>query len=159
MSQANEIRQHVFVHHIEPAREKGLTEVEVLTKVVRQEMDGNLDPTAIMGALTAENRLNSIRAELVRRIGTGRGWQGVRYRLLEAKTDSMSCDELLSRLRYQNLKTTPSSDDQPIKDIDESWRKQVLGLSPSEFQELAREYLKAKGFADAEIEIVIKMKA
>ena len=71
----------------------------------------------------------------------------------------MSCDELLSRLRYQNLKTTPSSDDQPIKDIDESWRKQVLGLSPSEFQELAREYLKAKGFADAEIEIVIKMKA
>ena len=36
----------------------------------------------------------------------------------------------------------------------------ILELSPSEFQELARGYLKAKGFSDAEAdEIVIKMKA
>ena len=42
--------------------------------------------------------------------------------------------------------------------LDENLYERILELSPSEFQELAREYLKAKGFADAEIEIVIRMK-
>ncbi len=40
----------------------------------------------------------------------------------------------------------------------ENLRERILELSPSEFQELAREYLRSKGFADAEIEIVIRMK-
>ena len=40
----------------------------------------------------------------------------------------------------------------------ENLRERILELSPSEFQELAREYLKAKVSSDAEIEIVIRMK-
>ena len=66
-------------------------------------------------------------------------------------------DELLARMCGQNLKTMPSFDDRQKKDVSESWQEQVFELTPSEFQELAREYLKAKGFADAEIEIVIRM--
>ena len=38
------------------------------------------------------------------------------------------------------------------------WRKQVLELPIEEFQELFSEYLKAKGFSDADVEIVIRMK-
>ena len=40
----------------------------------------------------------------------------------------------------------------------ENLRERILELSPSEFQELAREYLQAKVSPDAEIEIVIRMK-
>lgn len=38
------------------------------------------------------------------------------------------------------------------------WRKQVLELPIEEFQELFSDYLKAKGFSDADVEIVIRMK-
>lgn len=38
------------------------------------------------------------------------------------------------------------------------WRNQVLELPIEEFQELFSDYLKAKGFSDADVEIVIKMK-
>ena len=41
---------------------------------------------------------------------------------------------------------------------DDSLLEQLARLSPSEFQELIGEYVKAKGFTNAEIEIVIKMK-
>ena len=40
----------------------------------------------------------------------------------------------------------------------ENLRERILELSPSEFQELVREYMKAN-FSNAEIEITIKMKA
>ena len=39
-----------------------------------------------------------------------------------------------------------------------SLRRYILQLTPSEFQELAREYLKAKGFDDAVISITVRMK-
>ena len=51
-----------------------------------------------------------------------------------------------------------STDAEPKDAMDENLRERILELSPSEFQELAREYLKAKGFDDAEIEITIRMK-
>ena len=44
------------------------------------------------------------------------------------------------------------------EDSSETLLEHIFKLTPSEFQDLAREYLKAKGFADAEIEIVIRMK-
>ena len=41
---------------------------------------------------------------------------------------------------------------------DKNWREQVFELTPGEFQELAREYMEAKGFDGAEMEITIRMK-
>lgn len=38
------------------------------------------------------------------------------------------------------------------------WRERVLELPMGEFRELFSDYLKAKGFSDAEVEIVIRMK-
>lgn len=38
------------------------------------------------------------------------------------------------------------------------WRERVLELSMGEFRELFSEYLKVKGFSDADVEIVIRMK-
>ena len=52
----------------------------------------------------------------------------------------------------------PISKSEPKEDLSVSWREKVIELSPSEFQELAREYLQSKGFDNAEIEIVIRMK-
>ena len=40
----------------------------------------------------------------------------------------------------------------------DDWRKQVLKLHIEEFQELFSDYLKAKGFSDADVEIVIRMR-
>ena len=40
----------------------------------------------------------------------------------------------------------------------DNWRERVLELPMGEFRELFSDYLKAKGFSDAEVEIVIRMK-
>ena len=60
---------------------------------------------------------------------------------------------------YFDFEILPSVETETKEDTTESFRDRILELSPSEFQKLAQEYLKAKGFADAEIEITIKMKA
>ena len=51
-----------------------------------------------------------------------------------------------------------STGPEPQDNLNKSLHENILQLTPSEFQELAREYLKAKGFDDAEIEITIRMK-
>ena len=40
----------------------------------------------------------------------------------------------------------------------DDWRERVLELPMGEFQGLVGDYLKAKGFSDAEVEIVIRLK-
>ena len=59
---------------------------------------------------------------------------------------------------YFEFEILPLSENVSEEKFSKSWRGQVLELPPSEFQELAREYLKAKGFDDAEMEITIRMK-
>ncbi|MYC08352.1 MAG: hypothetical protein F4X57_14480 [Chloroflexi bacterium] len=73
-------------------------------------------------------------------------------------TKPLSRDELLSRLGYSALNSSPEVERQTERNINQDIREHIFELSPSEFQELIREYLKAKGFADAEMEIVIRMK-
>ena len=51
-----------------------------------------------------------------------------------------------------------SSVTEPEDGIDENLREYIMRLTPGEFQELAHQYLKAKGFDGAEIEISIQMK-
>ena len=149
MSQADDIRLHVYEHHIKPAIESGLKEIVVLVKCVHREMGGQLDRTAIMVALTAKTRLGDIGVELDERLGSGQGWRGVRYRLLESRSDTPeSVPSVLS----------PPTENEPQDDLNESLRDYMLQLSPSQFQELVREYMEAKGFDDAEMEIIIRMK-
>ncbi len=51
---------------------------------------------------------------------------------------------------------TPDSEDGSRENIDEA-RRYILGLTQSDFEELTREYLEAKGFSNAEITVVLKM--
>ena len=158
MRNAEDIRQHVYEHHIKPAREMGLDEVVILAKCVRQEMGGYLDPTAVMGALTAKTRLDVLGVELAERIGKGRGWKGVRYQLLDSHSSFLAAPVTQSVHQQIYPKSSPSSDYNEEQEVIKDITERILELTPGEFQELAREYMRAKGFADAQIEVVIKMK-
>ena len=59
---------------------------------------------------------------------------------------------------YFEFEILPLSQNASEERFSKGWRGRVLELSPSEFQELVREYLKAKGFDGTEIEITIRMK-
>ena len=47
---------------------------------------------------------------------------------------------------------------QPVHTQADDWRRRVMELPMGEFQGLIGDYLKAKGFSDADVEIVIRMK-
>ena len=81
------------------------------------------------------------------------GWRTVHAR---GRTLRSFRDELENPGRYQSEEIVTQGVSQ--KDGIGSLRQEVLRLTPSEFQELAREYLQSKGFDNAEIEIVIRMK-
>lgn len=60
--------------------------------------------------------------------------------------------------RYRILNVVPDVAKQSEYKRNEILRKRIMKLSPSEFQELAREYLGSKGFDGVEMEITIRMK-
>ena len=68
-------------------------------------------------------------------------------------------EKLENSLGRQTEEVTAASQDGSQEDGDDSYRRYILGLTPSQFQELAREYMKAKGFDDSEMEITMRIKA
>lgn len=83
------------------------------------------------------------------------GWRTVHAR---GRMIRLFREKLENSLGHQTEEITAASQDGSIEDGADSYRRYILGLMSSEFQELVREYLKAKGFDDAEIEITIRMK-
>lgn len=150
MSQADEIRRYAAQHFVEPARQKQCAEVTILAKDIRSEKGLPIDQAAVMSALTTKIFRNKNGLKLLERIGDGQGWQGVRYRLMG--TD-YSPDQSLPRGEYEPI-PQHGRESEYIGD----WRERVLELPMGEFRELFSDYLKAKGFSDAEVEIVIRMK-
>ena len=149
MTQADEIRQHAVQHYIEPARQEQRAEVTILAKDIRGEMGMHIDQTAVMSALTAVTFLDKYGLGL-ERLGEGQGWQGVRYRL--SGTD-YSSDQSMPRGEYESI----PQHERELEYVSD-WRERVLELPMGEFRELFSDYLKAKGFSDADVEIVIRMK-
>ena len=142
--------------------------------------------TSVIQALVSKTFHDAHGLVLVERLGEGQGWQGVHYRLLgmdyspgkghsprrEPSAESVSGvkpgrgqpsawlkrqisglsteREQASDLR-ERLREFPTGREQA-----NDWRKQVLELPIEGFQELFIDYLKAKGFSNAEVEIVIR---
>ena len=144
MTQADRIREYVVQQYIEPARREQRTEVSILARDIRSEMGLPIDQTAVMQALIRDNFLNQNGLELAERLGEGQGWRGVRYRLLRT---GYSPDPFIPRGDHEPT---------PTREQGEDWRKQVLELPIEEFRELFSDYLKAKGFPNADVEIVIR---
>lgn len=83
------------------------------------------------------------------------GWRTVqaRGRTLRSFREEL---ENLHKLQTRGMSSVPQIASEGVGV--NSLRRYILQLTPSEFQELTREYLKSKGFANAEIEVVINMK-
>ncbi|MDE2687299.1 MAG: hypothetical protein OXI16_07365 [Chloroflexota bacterium] len=140
MSQADEIRKYVVDSYVEPARRSGKQFVEVLVNEVFHNIGTYPDQTAVAQALALNRFHTREKIALVER-------EGYRRFLFEILDPSEFTGTGIS-IPYL------SDDDTQMDNI----REHIYELTPSEFQELTREYLKAKGFADAEMEIVIRMR-
>ena len=142
--------------------------------------------TSVVQALITEKFRSDQGLELVERLGEGDGWQGVHYRLLgmdyfpdkgssprrEPSAESGSGvkpGREITRAWVKRQVSGLSTGREQASDLRErlrefptrheqanDWRKQVLELPIEGFQELFSDYLKAKGFSNAEVEIVIR---
>ena len=146
MTQVERIRQYVVQRYIEPARQEKLSEVSILTKDIRSGMGLPIKQTILMEALTARIFLNQNGLEIEQG-----GWQDIRYRL--SRTDH-SPDKGSSSQRGSNAKIVFGI--QPGHEQADDWRKRVLELPIGEFQGLVGEYLKANGYSDSEVGMVIR---
>ena len=153
MTKVERIRQYVVRHYIEPARQEQLAEISILARDIRSEVGLPIDQTTVMQALIAGTFLNQNGLELVERLGEGQGWQGVIYRL--SRTDHSPDKGAPSRRRPD---AGFVSSIQPGQEQADDWRERALELPMGEFRELISDYLKAKRFSNAEVEIVIRLK-
>ena len=138
MSQADEIRRYADKRYVTPARLRDEQRVTIRAGTVREEMRLPSDRVAAVGG--------SLDTEVFERFANVRR---VDYFGVESRrgADANFVFEILPVYKTELDDT-----------LDENLRERILELTPSEFQELAREYLKAKGFDDAEIEVTIRMK-
>ena len=139
MRQADEIRQYAVEHYVDPARIRGEKRVTIRAGNVRIEKELPSDSVAAVGgALDTEvfEKLANVKRVDYHGVPSRRG------------ADANFEFEILPVLKNESREA----------DFSESWREHVMELAPNEFQDLVREYLKSKGFTDAEIEIVIRMK-
>ncbi|MCY3639058.1 MAG: hypothetical protein OXG80_08180 [Chloroflexi bacterium] len=143
MRQVDKIRQYAADNFIRPARLAGKEHVTVCAGDVNKAMVGDgLLPNSrlpnVCNALRGKDFLDLANVELLETVGPYESTTtAFRYRILNV------ADNIASERKY---------------DHNENVREYIFQLTPGEFQELAREYLKVKGFDDAEIEIVIRMK-
>ena len=143
MRQVDKIRRFIADNYIEPARRSGQEYVDVRAGDVNRAMvTKGLLPSSrlpnVCNALRGKDLLNLANVELLETTGPYEG--------------------TTTAFRYRILNTIPSVASESNYDRNEELHERLLQLTLSEFQQLAREYLKAKGFADTEIEIVIRMK-
>ena len=90
--------------------------------------------------------------------GLGRRLE-IKFRILPVSTGILGSVTASQSIEQESVVVVNSSTEpEPQDNLNKSPREHILELTPSEFQELVREYLKAKGFDDAEIEITIRMK-
>ena len=90
--------------------------------------------------------------------GLGRRLE-IEFRILPVSNGVLGSETAPQNIEQESVAGVSSSTDTELEDIPNSnLRESIMKLSPSEFQELAREYLKAKGFDGAEMEITIRMK-
>lgn len=140
MKQADEIRQYADDHYVKPARERGERQVSIRAGTVRQEMRLSSDSVAAVGG--------ALDTDVFERFAN----------VKQLKEKYHGVDSRRGANANFVFEILPLSDYRARDDYVGNWRERAFELSPSEFQELVREYLEAKGFSDAEVEIVIKMK-
>ena len=155
MSKADEIRQYAVDNYIEPARKEGKQNVKVRAGDVHDALGLRSAQANASQALEGEKFRTLANVELVDYSGppSRRGANPTfHYKMLESpEHTSVDSDDM-------KLGTDSAHENETKEDIDKSLREGVLLLTPSKFQELAREYLKANGFLGADIDIVVKMK-
>ena len=142
MTVADEIRQYATRHYIEPARRQGRKAVHIRAGDVHDALDLTMQHANVCQALV------------------GRKFQeqsGVRH-VEDAYEGPPSRAGANSTFHYEiDLSWDQNQVVDSIDSGDTELRERVLELTPREFEELALEYLKAKGFSNAEITVVLKM--
>ncbi len=186
MTQADRIREYALEHYIEPARREQLAEVKILARDVRNALGLHPgQQTSVIQALVSEAFHDEHGLVLVERLGEGQGWRGVHYRLsgmdyspgkgispqrgqdaefvFGTQPGREQGGDWRRRVQQPPTRREQASDlREPLREFPtrheqaDDWRKQVLELPIEGFQELFSDYLKAKGFSNAEVEIVIR---
>ena len=163
MTQADEIRRHADERYVIPARLRGERRVTIRAGTVREEMGLLPDSiAAVGGALDTEvfERFANVLRVDYHGVDSRRGANAYfTYEILPVSNRDMRSFITSQDVEQESVAGVGSATNaEPEDALDENLRERILELSPSEFQELAREYLEAKGFDDAEIEITIRMK-
>ena len=133
MTQADEIRQYALEHYVEPARRAGERRVVVRAMDVHNALGLNGRYPNVCQALDGSKFHRQAGVKIV-------DYKGPPSRR------GPSAEFVFSILP------------QPGYGQANDWRERVMELPMGEFQGLVGDYLKAKGFSDADVEIVIRLK-
>ena len=148
MTQADEIRQYALEHYIEPARNAGERRVVVRAMDVHNALGLNGRYPNVCQALDGSKFHRQAGVKIV----DYKGPPSRRGPSAEFVFSILSEYEQANDRRKQGAQL-PTRHEQA-----NDWLRRVMELPMGEFQELIGDYLKAKGFSDADVEIVIRMK-
>ena len=148
MSQADEIRRYAVQHYVEPARRAGERRVSIRAGDVHNALGLKQAHFNVCQALDGSKFHRQAGVRLVDYNGVPSRRGANAEFVFSIQPGQAQASDWRRRVSEPPTRQAQASD----------WRGRVLELPMGEFRELFSDYLKAKGFSDAEVEIVIRMK-